>query len=133
MKTKEHPLANLQYDENKNILFFRVTQGIVVDVPEINDMFRYATEFMGEKRHYAVIDFGANLLSTTEARKVYADSSYIQKNRIADAFLVKSLSVRLVANFFIRVTKPKVTTFLFTDEKKAVEWLDSLRSKETTK
>ncbi len=127
MKTKQYPLATLEYNEEKNILFYRVKQDQVVDVAEINEMLVYVQEFLGPKEHYAVVDFGGNLSSSTEARQIYADSEYIQKYRIADAFLVKSLPVRLIANFFINVTKPKVNTRLFTDEAKAVKWLETLK------
>lgn len=127
MKAKEYPLATLQYDEEKNILFYRVKQDQVVDVAEMKEMLRYAEEFMGHKRHYAVVDFGGNLTSSTEARQIYADAEYIQKYRMADAFLVKSLSVRLIANFFIKVTKPKINTRLFTEETSAVNWLETLK------
>lgn len=123
IKSYSYPLAELTYDEEKNVLFFKVKQEIEVDVKEITDMIEYAREVMGNKRHYCVVDFGSNVMSTTEAREVYAASDYIQKNRIADAFLVKSLALRLVANFFIQVTKPKVKTRLFTDESLALSWL----------
>lgn len=123
IKSFSYPLAELSYDEEKNVLFFKVKQEIEVDVKEIQDMIAYAKEVMGEKRHYCVVDFGSSVMSTTEAREVYAASDYIQKNRIADAFLVKSLALRLVANFFIQVTKPKVKTRLFTDESLALTWL----------
>lgn len=129
MRAKKFPLATLEYDEGKNILFYRVKQDQTVDVDEIKEMLRYVEEFMGPVRHYAVIDFGGNLTSSTEARQIYADAEYIRKYRIADAFLVRSLAVRLIANFFINVTKPKVKTKLFTDENAAVNWLESLNQK----
>ncbi len=126
MRIKQFEFARLEYNESTNILIYRVKQGIVVDVHEISEMLKYVEEFMGYVHHYAVIDFGDNLLSTTEARKAYALSSYIQKYRIADAFLVKSLAVRLVANFFINVTKPKIRTKLFTSEAQALQWLENI-------
>jgi len=133
MKTKQFRLATLEYNEQKNILFYRVKQEQTVDVAEIKEMLEYVQEFMGSKKHFAVIDFGGNLTSSTEARQIYADAEYIQKWRIADAFLVKSLPVRLIANFFINVTKPKVKTKLFTDEAKAIEWLESLQKEAAIK
>lgn len=129
MDTHNYPLAELQYDAAKNILFFRVKQDMEVDVKEILEMIEYAKTVMGEKRHFALIDFGASLGSTSEARAIYASDPYIRQYRIADAFLVKSLAVRLVANFFIKVTQPKVRTKLFTDESLAVEWLTQLQEK----
>jgi len=86
-------------------------------------MLKYVEEFIGFVKHHAVIDFGSKFMSTTEARNKYAESIYIQTYRIADAFLVQSLGVRIVANFFIKITRPKIPTKLFTDEKAAINWL----------
>lgn len=127
MITKDFRLATLQYDERANILYYRVKQDQVVDVAEMREMLIDVNEFMGPVKHYAVVDFGGNVSSSTEARQIYADAEYIQKYRIADAFLVKSLPVRLIANFFINVTKPKVNTRLFTDEESAIKWLETLK------
>lgn len=134
METKkiiDYEFAKLEYDAGENILFFRVKQDIEVDVREIKEMLRYAEEVMGPKRHFAVIDFGVSFLSTSEARSLYAQSPYIQKYRIADAFIVRSLPLRIVANFFINVTRPKVKTRLFTDETLAIEWLKKIRESNT--
>jgi hypothetical protein len=133
LRTKKYPLAALEYDEEKNILYFRVAQDQIVDVAEITEMIEYVKEFLGEKEHYAVVDFGGSLSSSGEARAIYAASDYIQKYRMADAFLVKSLAVRLVANFFINVNRPKVNTKLFTDEDAAVKWLQGLQKKKKDK
>lgn len=131
MKTVNFDLAQLKYDEKLNVLFFRVKQDIEVDVKEIGEMLRYVEEFMGPKRHLCVVDFGTHVSSSSEARKLYADSPYIQNYRIADAFLVKSLALSLVANFFIQITKPKVKTRMFSDENQAVEWLLKMAEQET--
>ncbi|HRD39919.1 MAG TPA: hypothetical protein PLC65_14920, partial [Bacteroidia bacterium] len=123
-------LATLEFDEQKNILFYRVHQDQVVEEAEIKEMLGYVEEFVGYKNHYAVVDFGGNLTSSPEARGLYETSDYINTYRLADAFLVRSLAVRIVANFFIKVTKPKVNTKLFTDEKEAVKWLEGLAKSE---
>ncbi|MBL7912035.1 MAG: hypothetical protein JNJ41_13335 [Bacteroidia bacterium] len=133
LKTKEYRLATLEYDAEKNILFYRVKQDITVDVAEIKEMIEYVKEFMGEKRHLALIDFGSSVGSTTEGRRVYAEEIYLTKYRIADAFLVKSLSMRLIANFFIKVTKPKIATRLFTSETEAIKWLENAKNSQNKK
>jgi len=133
LQTKNYPLATLEYSPEKNILIYRVKQDITVDVAEIKEMIEYVKEFMGDKKHMALIDFGMSVGSTTEGRKVYAESDYILDNRIADAFLVRSLSVRLIANFFIRVTKPKIPTRLFTSEAEAFKWLEAFKDKPESK
>lgn len=123
IKTKVYPLATLEYNPKTNILIYRVKQDIEVDIYEITEMLKYVEEFMGYVKHYAVIDFGSNVMSTNEGRNKYAESNYIQTYRIADAFLVKSLPLRIVANFFIKITRPKTPTQLFTDEQEAINWL----------
>lgn len=128
LKTKEYRLATLEYDAEKNILFYRVKQDITIDIAEIKEMIEYVKEFMGEKKHLALIDFGSSVGSTTEGRRVYAEEIYLTKYRIADAFLVNSLSMRLIANFFIKVTKPKIATRLFTSEIEAVKWLENAKN-----
>lgn len=130
MRIKEFRLAILEFDEEKNILFYRVKQDIIIDVLEINEMIDYVTEFIGETKHYGLVDFGTSVGSTTEGRKSYAKSAYINKYRKADAFLVKSLAVRLIANFFIKVTRPEINTKLFTSEEQAIEWLMELEAKD---
>ena len=129
LQTKEYPLATLEYSPEKNILIYRVKQDITIDVAEIKEMIEYVKEFIGDKKHMALIDFGASVGSTTEGRKVYADSDYLLDKRIADAFLVRSLPMRLIANFFIRVTKPKIPTRLFTSEVEAFKWLEGFNDK----
>lgn len=123
MKSKEYPYAILEYLDHENLLFYRVKQDITVDEDVMKEMLIYVEEFMGEKKHRAIVDFGSNVHSTTEGRALYAKSDYINRNRIADAFIVNSLAMRLIANFFIQVTKPKVPTHLFNDEEKAINWL----------
>jgi hypothetical protein len=77
IKTKEYPLATLEYNPETNILIYRVKQDIEVDVYEITEMLKYVEEFIGFVKHHAVIDFGSNVMSTTEARNKYAESIYI--------------------------------------------------------
>jgi hypothetical protein len=126
LKSYDFEFAFLQYDQKSNILFFRVKQDIDVDLHVITEMLRYAEEVMGPKRHLCVVDFGTSVNSDEEGRKRYANSLYIQNYRIADAFLVNSLALKLVANFFIKITQPKVKTRMFTDEKLAIKWLKKI-------
>lgn len=129
-KVKKYPLARLEFDQVNMILFFRVNQDQFIDEDEMKEMLGYAEEFVGPVRHYALVDFGGSLSSTSEARKMYSEAPFILQYRIADAFLVNSLSVRMVANFFIKVTRPATPTRIFNTEAKAIEWLKQLKEKD---
>ena len=48
------------------------------------------------------------------------------KYTLADAFVVKSMHQKLLANFYITIIKPPVPTKYFMNEAAAVEWLKSL-------
>ncbi len=43
---------------------------------------------------------------------------------IASALLINSSVTKMIGNFFISVSKPKNPTKIFTDQPKAMEWLD---------
>ena len=45
---------------------------------------------------------------------------------IADALVVKSLSHKILANFYLKFNKPAKPTKIFTNEPEAVKWLFSL-------
>lgn len=59
--------------------------------------------------------------STKEARDYMADEG----NQLvrASAIMVSSPVLRMMANFFIMVNKPKNPTRMFTDERSALDWL----------
>ena len=59
--------------------------------------------------------------STKEARDYMADEG--NELVLASAILVTSPMLRMMANFFISVNKPKNPTRMFTDMASALEWL----------
>ena len=48
---------------------------------------------------------------------------YREEISCADAYVLKSLAQKIIANFYIRLNKPKIPTNFFTDEDSAIEWL----------
>lgn len=57
-----------------------------------------------------------------DARK-FAASEESNIYTIADAFVINSVALKLVGNFYIRYNKPTRPTRLFTDETEALRWL----------
>lgn len=49
-----------------------------------------------------------------------------QRYTIADALVVKSLSQKILANFYLKFNKPAKPTRIFTNEEEAITWLFSL-------
>ena len=45
----------------------------------------------------------------------------------ADAFMIKTTAMQLIANFYLKFNKPERPTKMFADEKEAIEWLKTFR------
>ncbi|MBL0330187.1 MAG: hypothetical protein IPP64_12395 [Bacteroidetes bacterium] len=57
-----------------------------------------------------------------DARK-FAASKDSNMYTLADAFVINSVALKIVGNFYIRYNKPVRPTRLFTDESEALRWL----------
>jgi hypothetical protein len=77
-----------------------------------------------EKKHVTLLDARGFIDISEEARK-FGASDEPTRYRTAAALLVDSLAVRMFGNFYLSFNKPKVTTKMFSDEKKAIDWLKS--------
>jgi len=63
-----------------------------------------------------------------ETRKFLSSEKGV-KNRLAFAFVLQSLGQKLVANFFLKVNKPKIPTRFFTSQHEAEKWLLSVKAR----
>lgn len=88
------------------------------------EIFDARMKLTGEKS-YPHLYTGSLYLSPEEKVREFAASEKRNRHVIADAFVISSLSQRLVGNFYINFNKPKRPTRLFTDIDKAIEWLKS--------
>jgi hypothetical protein len=79
----------------------------------------------GGKPHVILIDTRLNSMSSDEARK-YSSGLDPTKYRIAVALLFDGLAGRIGANSLINNYHPQVKTQKFSDEKQALNWLQSV-------
>jgi|ERR1041385_7674965 hypothetical protein len=69
---------------------------------------------------------GMHTSADDETRK-YLASDEGMKNRAAFAFVIRSFAQRLVANFFLKINKPKIPVAFFDTQEKAEKWLYNLK------
>ncbi len=69
--------------------------------------------------------FGGVLGVTTEAQRYYAESEDAQKLVTKIALVVNSYVSRVLGNLFLGLNRPIMPVKLFTDEEKALDWLQS--------
>jgi hypothetical protein len=123
-KTLETSVAFLSFEDD--ILLVKMKEGINLDQAEMEQLLKQAVEFTSPNKYFAVIDTTALYDSTPESRSFYAESDY-SNYRYADAFIVNSLPMRLLVNFFITFNKPKIPSKMFNNEESALNWIQSLK------
>lgn len=66
----------------------------------------------------------AGTLTTIEPGvREYLASNSRYSHKIAEAFVVKNLGQRILANFYLRIARPACPTEVFTSEEEAVKWV----------
>lgn len=63
---------------------------------------------------------------TREVRDYFAGQA--SRSALANAILVSSTFNRIMANFFLSLSKPLIPTKIFNDKNKAAEWLEKFSS-----
>ena len=125
---KEYYDLKLVYCEEENLLHVKVKPNTDFEYDLSKKIMQDVQDIVGERRHKAIIEMGEYNSSSDGSSKIYTENEYIKKYRLADAFIVKSLSVRLIVNFYITVCKPSIPTKAFRDLEKAKVWLRSINT-----
>jgi hypothetical protein len=123
-KTKDTYLANLCLEED--VLIVKMKPNIDIGESELTELFNLSNELADFKKRFVVIDTRENFNSNSDIRILYSDDNFI-KYRYADAFIVNSLPMRLLVNFYISFNKPKIPTKMFNNKENAFEWINSLK------
>lgn len=123
-KELDTPLALLTFEYE--ILFVKMKDKVNLGKAEMEELLKQAIELTAPNKYFAIIDTRETYDTTLEARNYYAESDY-SKYRYADAFIVNSLPMRLLVNFFITFNKPKVPSKMFNNEESALNWINSLK------
>ena len=74
-----------------------------------------------------VLLIGSNYSSIDKEGREYGSSEEGTRFSIAEAYIIKSMAQKIIANFYMRVNKPVVPTRFFQDKEDAEEWLKSFR------
>jgi hypothetical protein len=123
-KNLDTPVAFLSYFDK--ILHVKMKEGVSLGQVEMEELLKKAIELTTPDKYFAIIDTTSTYDSSLEARNYYAESDY-SKYRYADAFIVNSLPMRMLVNFFISFNKPKIPSRMFNNEESAYEWINSLK------
>ena len=113
---------------NDHIIKMTVNEGEVVDADDIREMHTIHLKLTGGNPFVILLDAKKHFTVTPEARELLASEEFL-KHHLASAFLVRTVVVKLTGNFFIRFNQPKNPTELFSNEEKAMVWLEAFWTK----
>lgn len=115
-----HPTARIVYN-GEGIIVVTIKDDIELTLQDIKDHREICRRMVGEQPHCVLAIAGERTRATEEGR-IYA-ASHIPAGRVAEAIIVHSLPVRILANFYLRFHKPGLPTRLFDNYEDAMSWL----------
>lgn len=123
LMTTKPPIKFEAREIKPSILLVKIHEDVEVDIKMAYEMRALLVESSSTPKYCVLVDGTSSFQITAEARAMFADKEF-GKNRIAAAFVIRSLANRLIGNFFIKFHKPPTPSKLFHTQEDALEWLE---------
>ena len=107
-----------------------VKEGAAIEEKDLHQFHAIYLDLMENDEAPFVVIFGKYSRSSKEAREKFANVQRA-KFKSAEALVLNGLPHRIIANFYIKVYKPKHPTRIFSTEQEGVKWLKSIFSIQT--
>jgi len=121
VETISLPFAEITKDE-KGIFRVHYLEGSTIDIPEKKELSRAYQEITKGEKSLFILK-AQNHVSFTKEAKEYSIRIESKQPFLAVALVAHNLAYQLIADFYFKFYKPKVTLKVFKTEEKAVEWL----------
>ncbi|MES2513263.1 MAG: hypothetical protein V4580_03935 [Bacteroidota bacterium] len=92
-----------------------------------------ALKLLTKGNHFGLLTETINNFTATDEARNYMAKAIGKTSIIANAIYIRSLSIRLLINLYIRFHQPTVVTKIFNSEKSALDWLEGQRMEQETK
>lgn len=107
-----------------SLLTIRFNEDCVIDEEIIESVFKEGEKLSRSNSFAILADVRSNATANISAMKFASNNPY-SHSHLAYATLVKTPSVSILTNFFIRVVKPKVPSKHFYQEEETLLWVRS--------
>ncbi len=132
MRIKDLGKYSLELDK-RGFLRIRHKSDTTFDIDDAIAQRNEITKFCDHQKMPFLIDMRVtNWSADKEVREFHASDKDLLAIKNAEAILVNNLGIRILANAYQRVNRPPVPVKVFTDENKAIEWIQALSSHSTT-
>lgn len=96
--------------------------GQLIDDDDMRALRKANMSIVGDQPYTVLVQAEELINFTIKARELVASKEF-RGNNVAKALLIRSLGQRIIANFYLKIHKPYIKTKLFSDRKKATDWL----------
>lgn len=115
----------IEVEFKNGILKIEPQQDMNYELEDLLSFHDYALELTNHQDILILSDYRHHHLRvSSDSMKHSARDPELNKTRIAEAVLVKSLPNMLLARFYIRILKPICPTRVFKNKEQALNWLD---------
>ncbi len=114
--------GTIDYNENKNICKVVLAYPTPLFKELVEMIYSECNRLASYKPYNLITIFEAEVQPTKESYSFYASKERTQYI-IKETFVVKSVSIKLAANFYFKVMKPHVKGKAFSNEDEALKWL----------
>jgi hypothetical protein len=123
IKRYETALGHSFFFSDINLLYIRLNHDPEMTLPVVQRNFEQNYQQLGDivvdvlldTRHVDFIKFPRDVME-------YMSDNPYNKYQKTNALLIRGLSQRILGNFYLNISRPKVKTRLFTGVKEALEW-----------
>lgn len=110
-----------------DILYATYLPDKVITIDDAKELIKKRIEYTQSVSYASLVTYEGVKGVDKEARTYFVNEG--AEGIIAAALLVNSIYTELFGNFFLRITKPKIPTRLFTDKEEALKWLQQFKPK----
>ncbi len=105
-----------------NIFHVIVKEGEKVTMEMVNEGYAFLENY-GSGRFYNIYEFKSFADVDPDVRE-WSSSEIDVKYTVVDAIVINSIGQKILADFYLKINKPKQPTKIFTSLDKAIEWVN---------
>ncbi len=112
------------------VVWIQVKDDSIVSVEDMQELLKACVKLSGSRKYYSIVDVRVNAGANHGVTDYYAKNEYNQY-RYADAFIINTLAMRLLVNFYMTFNQPSVPAKTFSDPEQARQWIEELKQRST--
>ncbi len=120
-KVASYDYCDYMVDLKRNVVYINITEDVAFNLEMGKELFYKVFEFFPTQKVYVIINISERTQVDASVLDFIASEERFLKV-CSDAFIITSLALKLVSNFYLKIKKPKIKTKVFNDIQEAFYW-----------